>query len=196
MISSLILPKVYRDFLGEHSDINLAIVEGGSQELIQRLEEDFLDMVFLPHNSSFNKKLSVYPAARLEVSCCVSVKNPLAKEREIDPVKLKDFPIALFEDGFFQTQQIKRWFSSYGVAPGVLFQTEQLSTMLSGITNNIAVGFMFKDVVERYSELKAIRLSEPMYVDVSLVWKKDSYSFSSMKKFREYMHTDNPFLSR
>ena len=195
MISSLILPCVYRDFLKDNPDLNLEVIEGGRHELLKKLDEDSLDMVFLPHNQSFGNKLSVIKAAKLEITCCTSKEAPLTFKDGMTPEELKDIPIVLFEDGFFQAQEIKRWFSASGVTPNILFQTGQLSTMLSAISNKIAIGFMFRDIIEKNTELKAVSLAEPLYIDVSLVWRKDAYSFSGMRKFREYMHDSNPFMN-
>ena len=195
MISSLILPRIYSDFLSANEDITLEIVEGGRQELMQKLSEDHIDMLFLPHNQSFDTKLSVQRAARLEITCCASARNSLSAKSRVTAKELADEPIVLFEDGFFQTQEIKRWFSDGGVTPRVLFQTEQLSTMLSAISNDIAVGFMFRALVDKSPELKAISTSGSLFVEVSLVWKKETYSFSGMRRFREYMRDNNPFPS-
>ena len=67
--------------------------------------------------------------------------------------------------------------------------------MLSAISNDIAVGFMFRALVDKSPELKAISTSGSLFVEVSLVWKKETYSFSGMRRFREYMRDNNPFPS-
>ena len=72
-------------------------------------------------------------------------------------------------------------------------QTEQLSTMLNLISNNVASGFMFKKLIENSDGLAAIPLDKPMCADACLVWKDSSYLFSSMKKFKEYVKNNNPF---
>jgi len=65
--------------------------------------------------------------------------------------------------------------------------------MLSIISNNIAVGFMFKQLTTNNKEISSIPMESPIYVDISLVWKKDAYSVSSMQKFKEYINNNNLF---
>ena len=193
MIGSIILPGIYRDFLPEHKDITLEIIEGGRQELTQKLSEGFLDMIFVPHNKNLGNDLSKMPEAKLEIACCTTKNNPILTKKCVTPADFENVPVVLFENSFFQTEKIKKWFAEGGVTPDILLQTEQLSTMLSIISNNMAVGFMFKNLIDSNRDLVAVSIQSPMYMDVSLVWKKGTYAFSSMQKFKEYINENNPF---
>ncbi|MBR0278106.1 MAG: LysR family transcriptional regulator substrate-binding protein, partial [Clostridia bacterium] len=178
---------IYRGFITEYPDNKLEITEGGRNELIQKLSDNYIDMMFLPHNRSIDKNLATQKLMQLEIVCCASKNNPVSKIRAMRPMDLANIPLVLFKNSFFQTEKIKKWFAADNITPRILLQTEQLSTMQSVISNNIAVGFMFKQLVEERSDLVIIPLKIPMLVDVSLVWKKDAYTFKSMKDFREYI---------
>ncbi|MBQ8309043.1 MAG: LysR family transcriptional regulator [Clostridia bacterium] len=193
MIGSLILPYIYGNFLSENADITLEMVECGRQELVKKLDEEILDMVFLPHTKPFEPKLAATQIARLEIVCCATKDNPVSLYTSVKPTDLKNTPLVLFENSFFQTEEIKKWFAREEVTPNVLLQTEQLSTMLSMISNNIALGFMFRQLIEKQPNLIPVSIQTPIYVNVSLVWKKDAYFFSSMKRFKEYLTDKNPF---
>ncbi len=194
MIGSLILPSVYRDFVQNNQDIIIKPAEYGKQELVKKLEEGVLDMVILPHTKPIDSRFSAMQIAKLEIACCTSKHNGKILDRRVSPTDLKGKPIVLFENSFFQTEEIKKWFDKYGVEPNVILQTEQLSTMLSMISNDIAFGFMFRKTIEKEDKLNAVLIEQPIYVNVSLVSKKDAYEFSSMKKFKEYFINNNPFL--
>ena len=193
MIGSLVLPYIYRDFSATYPDIKLEITEAGRKELVQKLSEDYLDMLLLPHNRQPEAEFASQQAARFEIVCCASKEHLISDYSTVSAKALDGVPLILFKNSFFQTEEIKKWFAHAGIKPDILLQTEQLSTMQSIITHNIAVGFMFRKLIEGNTELSAIPLEHPMYVDVSLVWKKDTYFFYSMKKFREYIQRNNPF---
>lgn len=193
MIGSLVLPHIYGQFLKSNPDIEIEITEGGRQELMQKLDDDFLDMVFLPHNRPIDQTFCSQHVTKLEIVCCVSKESPVSSLKKVSTSDLKDKPLVLFKNSFFQTEEIKKWFSIDGIIPDILMQTEQLSTVQSVISNNIASGFMFRQLIDSDSGFVSVPLEKPMYADVSLVWKKDSYVFNSMKKFKEYMHNKNPF---
>lgn len=195
MIGSLILTDIYRDFYEKNPEIMLQITEGGRNELMSLLSEDFLDMVFLPHNRPFESKFAYLEVAQLEIVCCVSDKNPVSKLKAVSAADLANVPLVLFKNSFFQTEEIKKWFQDSGVVPNILLQTEQVKIAEKMIGNNLVAGFLFRRLAEDVPELKAVPIQAPMFEQVSLVWKKDSYMFNAMKKFCTYIR-EKIFLKR
>ncbi len=193
MIGSVILPGIYHDFAKTNPDVKLEITEDGRSGLIEKLSENYLDMAFLPQESAPDSQLESMRIAHLEIMCCTSKDSPLSKCKTVTPELLNGTPLVLFENSFFQTEQIRKWFASEKVNPNIILQTKQLSTMLTMISGNVAVGFALKHLVAENKSLTAIPTEKPIYLDVSLVWKKDAYSFGSMNKFREYIKEKNPF---
>jgi len=193
MIGSIILPYIYRDFRKLYPDITLEIVEDGRSGLLDKLSENYLDMIFLLHNNSLDEKFASAKVASLEIVCCASKNNEIAEYKSVTPHLLKNVPLVLFENSFFQTEEIKKWFAREKVTPNIILQTKQLSTMLTMISSNVAAGFTFRELTETNKAFIAIPIENPMFADVSLVWKKDSHYLSCMEKFRKYINDKNPF---
>ncbi len=193
MIGSIILPHIYRDFCTLYPDITLEIVEDGRNNLLDKLSENYLDMIFLLHNDPLDEKFVSTKVASLEIVCCASKDNIVSKYDSVTPQLLKDVPLVLFENSFFQTEEIKKWFARAKVTPNIILQTKQLSTMLTMISSNVAAGFTFRELTETNEAFVAIPAQNSMRADASLVWKKDSYYFSCMEKFRKYIEDKNIF---
>lgn len=193
MIASLILPNIYRDFYKLYPDITLEIVEDGHNGLLDKLSENYLDMVLLLDNNSLDKKFVSTKVAELEIVCCTSKDNTIAKYQSVTPRLLKSTPLVLFENTFFKTEKIKKWFAAEKINPNIILQTNQLSTMLTMISSDTAAGFTFRELTKTNETFVAIPTEIPMYADVNLVWKKDSYCFDSMEKFKKYINEKNPF---
>lgn len=195
MIGSLILPSIYKDFLSSNKDIELEITEGGRRDLIQKLSKDDLDMVFSSHDNSPDPTFSTYLIKTLEIVCCAEKNNPITNHEFLDPTLLEDIPVVLFDDNFYQTANIKAWFESAHIKPNVILQTAQLSTLLSMISSNQAVGFAFHEFINTSPTLLPIPTTKPLYANVSLLWKKDSYFTNSMHRFKQYVKHANLFSS-
>lgn len=193
MIGSIILPYIYRDFCELHPNITLEIIEDGRSSLLDKLSENYLDMIFLLHNNSLDEKFALAKVANLEIVCCASKDNVITEHKSVTPQLLKNTPLVLFENSFFQTDEIKKWFACEKITPNIILQTKQLSTMLTMISNNVAAGFTFRELTKTNETFIAIPTKNPMYVDASLVWKKESYYFGCMEKFRKYIDDKNPF---
>ena len=187
MIGSLLLPRIFHEFVEKNADVCLEITEGSRRELLSRLSDDFVDMVLLPHTTPLESDLSSVHAARFELVCCVSSDSPLAKRRTVGLAELGEVPLILFNDGFFQTEQIKHRFANTGITPNVLIQTDQLSTVISMVSSGVGAGFMFEELVKNSSNIVALHLTEPISADVSLAWKKDIRLKDAVRRMMEYI---------
>lgn len=193
MISSIILTDIYKDFILKNSDVELVITEKGRYELVEQLNDGFLDVVLLPHTKPFDSSISSKKIGMLEIVCCMSNSNPLSCHKEITPELLAGEPLVLFSDAFFQAKRIKSWFLSKGVEPNVSIQTEQLSTAQNMMENDLAVGFMFKPLAEKNPIIATASLSPKIFVDVSVIRKKDAYVFDGVKKLEKFLEEGRPF---
>lgn len=187
MIGSVMLPKIYKEYLFLHPETKIEISEEGRNELLKNLTDKRLDAVLLPHNTPFEKKFTAVKVCSFEIVCCTSGARGVSKFDTVTPEKLKDEPIVLFKNSFFQTEQIKKWFANAGVVPKIILQTDQLSTLKNLITSGVATGFMFRSLISPKEGLKAITLDKPMPVTVSLVRESDGFITSAVKSFTEYM---------
>ena len=161
--------------------------------MIKSITENRLDMAFISHNQQIESGLASLHVSRLEIVCGTTKQNLLSVKKSLSPIELSMVPLVMFEDGFFQTAEIKKWFAKEGITPNILMQTAQLSTMLSIISSNTAVGFMFKKLIEKNSDIVPISMEPNVFVDISLVWKKDKYFFSGMRRFKEFLNNESLF---
>lgn len=99
----------------------------------------------------------------------------------------------LFEDVFSQTEKIREWFDEEEVSPKLILQTKQLSAILRMISENLAVGFLFRQCAENDRSLCAVPAKPALFVDIGIVWKKDAFSLSSIEKLKEFLFHRDPF---
>ena len=187
MISSFLLGDIYKDFIWANKDIDLSVTEKGRYELLDRLNDGLLDAVLIPHNTPFDSDISAKKIGTLEIVCCASKDSPLTGHMAVDAKDLAGYPLLLFANTFFQTKMIKEWFKSASVEPNISLQTEQLSTAQNMIEKNLAVGFMFKKLAQKNPSMVTISLEPPIYVDISVLRKKDLYAPDCIKELENYL---------
>lgn len=107
--------------------------------------------------------------------------------------ELQGVPLVLFQNGLYQTEEIKKRFMEVDIQPEILLQTEQLSTIVSLISKNVAAGFMFRPLTDFHPELTSVSLEHPLFVDVSLVWKQNAFWFEVMKIFKSFIRENDIF---
>ena len=187
MISSFIFADIYKNFILENRDIELSITEKGRYELLDQLNDGLLDVVLIPHTKPFDSSIAAQKIGTLEIVCCANKNSQLSKYKTVNAKMLAEYPLVLFSDNFFQTKRIRDWFLGAGVEPNVSLQTEQLSTAENMIENDLAVGFMFKNLAEKNPLVATVPLDPPIHVDVSVIRKKDVYVSEGVKKIERYL---------
>ena len=187
MIGSLILPQLYQGFVKAFPDVQITIEEDGRAGLMRQLASGQLDVAFLPHDKPFDGTFETVHITDLETVCCVSAAHPLANRTRIQIEDLQEHSLVLFKNSFFQTESIKQRFHTCGLSPRVLLYTDQLSTVRRMVTREIAAGFMFSKLSETLPETVSIPLEPPMNVQVSLVWRRSSFTSRDILRFIEYI---------
>jgi DNA-binding transcriptional LysR family regulator len=187
MLSSFILPILYGDFLKNYPDFKINIMEDDRTGLFRMLEDHRINMAFLPHDGPMEAQLKSQPLIEFDNVCCVSKHHRLSQKESLTIEDLKDEPLVLFKDSFFQTEQILERFQQSGYSPNILLNTAQVTTMQNMAASGLAVGFIFKFLLESTSSLVGIPLDPPMLTQISLVWKQGEYLSSNMNHLIQFV---------
>ncbi len=172
MIGSLLLPDLYSS-MDPSSGFRIRIAEDGQKALLSQLDNYLLDMAFLPHDKPWPEYASL-PITMLETVCCTAPDDPLSHCASISVSQLEGRSLILFNrSSYFQTQRVLQQFAQQGIKPNILMQTSQLSTIHRMVSQNQAVGFLFRQVANTLPNVTSIPLSPSMPVQVSLFWRND-----------------------
>lgn len=191
LLSLLILPKTIALYKNRRPDVQIRVESGGRKEVFERLAEGELELAILPHDTS-DRCDAVYhalPLFTLELGVCVAPDHPLGSMRSVSVKDLRDEDLALFEQDYLHKELLFDRFRAEGLKPNVLLETSQFSTILGIVRQGTAVGFVLKDVVEDWMEVKYIPISPPLDMDIRMIWRSDDYMFQSMKDFIQLMKT-------
>ena len=189
MIGSVLLPSLFKHYFIKHPELNIQISENARSISLNQLNNDEIDMLFLAHSGALDEELHSIKVMSIDVVCCLSPQHRLAEKEKISFKDLEDENIVLFSDSFYQTELIKSRFHGAGVKPNIIFQSSQVSTIMSMIKSNLAIGFLLSPMLKNEKEIKSIVLSPPLKEEVSLVWKNDSYPFKEKERFMKYIKT-------
>ncbi len=187
MIGSLVLPDLFSRHFIHYPQLQVRISEDDGNGLKRQLAENQIDMAFLPHTHPFDGAFCSQTVTELQNVCCVSNSHPLATRASIGLEDLKDEPLVLFKNSFFQTERILKEFDRLSCTPNVLLYTAQLSTVQNMIAGNAAIGFMFEFLLQSTPSLTGIPIDPPMTTQISLVWNKGSHISDDMKNLIHFI---------
>ena len=100
--------------------------------------------------------------------------------------EIKDEPLIMFSDGFYQNVVIKERFEREGLRPNIIHYSSQFYTIREFISDGIAAGFMFRSIADTVPEIRGISLKEPIGIRIGLVWKKYQHMFHDALQFLSF----------
>lgn len=186
MIGTFLFPKMYKEFKKDYPEIMLNSREGGSRMLIEMLDDSVLDFAILPINQLSEDTYNILKLTETQTVFCVSRNHPLSEQKTVSIEQIKDEPLIMFNDGFYQNQVIKERFEREGYKPNILHYSSQFYTIKEFISDNIMAGFMFQDIAETVQEIRGISLESPIYIQIGLVWKRNQHMFYDATRFLNF----------
>ncbi|RGZ01227.1 LysR family transcriptional regulator [Clostridium sp. AM58-1XD] len=186
MIGTFLFPKMYKEFKKYYPEIMLNSREGGSRYLMEMLDDSVLDFAIVPINDLTEDSYNILKLTETETVFCVSRNHPLAGRGKVSVEQIKDEPLIMFNDGFYQNQVIKERFEREGFRPRILHYSSQFYTIKEFISDEITAGFMFRDIAETVPEIRGISLENPVYIQIGLVWKRNRHMFHDAARFLDF----------
>lgn len=177
MIGAWLFPQLYQEFSRKYPDISLATMEGGSRELLERLDEGALDLVIAPVNRLPDGPYGVLKIRETQTVFCVRKDHRLAGRESVSAEEIGREPVILFQEGFYQNQVIREQFARAGLEPNMIHASGQFYTIREFIAKGIAAGFMFRELADAAPELSGIPMKDPVCIDIGVIWRKDRHMF-------------------
>ncbi len=187
MGTSLIFPRLRKEFYRVCPDINFQIVEDSTEMLYQKIDTGELDFAFTVSIAPPEADYRAVTLGHSRLLFCVHRDHPLSKERVETLAQIGNTPLIMLSDRNSQTKYLKRLFQTAEYTPNVIQYTSQVFTILQHIRENAAAGFLSEDIAEREENLTGFALREVEEASITVIWRKDAQVFPAMEAFMRYV---------
>ena len=189
MIGALVLPLIYGDFCEKNEEIKVEISEGGGEDLLERLLSGEVDVAILPSDLPLVVGKRKRPFARLSTELAISDKSNAVLPDGVSAEDLSGLGLALFGDGFFQTERVKRWFREQGCDPNVLLSSDRLATVVGMIASGAAAGFLFRELPLCELGIRFVKLKKPIVTSFSIVHTQHGFGGEAVIRLCEFLES-------
>lgn len=117
------LPHVLRDYKRRFPDIDLIVLAGTTEFLLEALRSQHLDLAIVMRTAP-QPGLTTTPLGSEELVLVLNREHPLARQRTLDPADLAGLRFILYEKNTAMQDLIDRFFESLGVAPRIDMEVE------------------------------------------------------------------------
>lgn len=185
MMGAYLFPKIFSSFQKHYPHLDIFLQEEGSVSIREQLERDELDFGIII-TSGASSSLQLLPMSKSQLLCCVPANSPLAQKESLTPQDIAKTNILMMKEGSFLRELTMAKMKEAGVTPNIVLESNQIVTLRGLVSSGVGVAFMLDMVAKDSPTLKAIPLSEPIYVDIGLAWKKDRYISKAAQAFIDF----------
>lgn len=186
MLGSYYFPPILMAFRHRHPNLKLSVVEAGTGSLQQMLEAGTLDLAVIVAER-VPDELEARSFLREQMMVTVAREHPFARQADI---ALADFfaqELVMFPQGYFHRRVVDRLASASGRTPDIGFETSLLPLIKSIVKQGFGISTLLEMVLRDDPDLVAVPFSEPVWLDLSIAWRRDGYLSRANRAFVDFV---------
>lgn len=188
MLGSYFFPPILMGFKHRYPELRLSVFEQGTRRLQQMIREGELDLGVVVADSPPDD-LETRLLTREEMVACVPADHPFA---ECQSISIEDFfsqELVVFKPGYFLREFVDRFSEQEQQGPHIAFETNLIPLTKAIVRQGFGITTFLRMVLENepVDGLVAISFDEPVFLDLSLAWKRGGYLSRADRAFVDYI---------
>lgn len=191
MLGSYYFPPILMAFRHHHPNLSLQVVEGGTWQLQQMLENGELDLAVIVRDF-VPPELEAKTFQREEMRVVIAQDHRFAQQ---DFITLNDFfseELVMFRPGYFHRKIIDRLAEEAGITPNIGFETNLLPLIKSIIKQGFGISTLLTMVVKEDADLLDLPFEQPVWLDLCIAWRSEGYLSRANQAFVDFLLEQSP----
>lgn len=185
-VGSYLIPIILEEFMGEHPEINLEVVELGGMDSLRMVDQEEIDLAITIYEVDYCSDLNYSKLFDSECCFCTHVENPLAAQTQIEVADLVHEKLVMLQGGFFVNRMVYQAFDEAGIKPNLILRSAQLHTIKNLVNRKIASTFLMRETVIDDPHIVAIPFSTPLKIRAGIVTKRGRQIYADVKKLIDF----------
>ncbi len=183
-----VMPYVLGGFQKGTPDIKIKLDAGSSVGMEKTLLEGHNDVIIVA-NQHISKKVQAFPFVREELVLITSRSHPLARRKVVSLSDIRPYPLIIREEGSATRSTVLSAFSEMNLTPSVLVEANSMEFIKEWVSQGKGVSILIERAVEKNDShsLVAVRLLEPLFLEVSVAYLKSRRYDPSIQAFTNYL---------
>lgn len=181
-----LLPEWLHAFHLEYPGVVLTAVEGGGEDVAQKLEDRQIDIALMnsrrvrPHWDSVT-------VASDNLVLCVREGHPLASKQHIEPANLHDLPMVVLDGRFAQRMMLDEYCNADRIKFRTVVQSNHVSLIIKSAQRGMGATTLFQSNADDESGLVSIPFHPPQQLSFSLCWHANEHLSLANRRFVEFV---------
>jgi DNA-binding transcriptional LysR family regulator len=183
-----IMPYMLAAFQKRAPDIRIKLDAGSSDKIEKTIISGQNDVVIVATPRAINKIQST-PFFREELVLIVSRNHPLAAHKTASLSDILPYPFIIREEGSATRGVVLSAFTRMGLNPSVIIEVNSTEFIKEWVSEGKGVSILIRRAINRVEDTSiiAIPLTEPMFMEVSVLYLKSRKHDRAIQQFVAYL---------
>ena len=191
MLGSYYFPPILMAFRHRYPNLQLTVVESGTRKIQQMLSEGEIDMGVIVSDTP-PADLESYTFLRDQMMAILPQDHPLATKESISFDEFFREDLVVFKQGYFHREQLDKLAHASGSPLKIGFETNLLPLIKQIVRHGFAISTLLEMAISDASDLVARPFAEPVWLDLSIAWRRDGYLSRANCAFVEFLGQLHP----
>ncbi|MFF3572540.1 LysR family transcriptional regulator [Nocardia jiangxiensis] len=180
------VPELLAGFRAAHPGVRFTLVQGASEDLLQRLSMGEADLVLTAPLPVEDPGFATSGIAKQPLVAVVPTGHPLASRARVGLTELAESEFVSLKPGFGLRRIIDDLFVQAGCTPRVSFEGEEADTLRGMVAAHLGVAILPESEPLPNPGTVEIPLHPPAFREIGLVWSADRALPPAVRMFRDY----------
>ncbi|GGY46696.1 transcriptional regulator [Bacterioplanes sanyensis] len=186
MLGSYYFPPIFMAFRHRYPQLTLSVIDAGTDRLRQLLLNGELDLaVIVDENCPPELHAERFLSEQMLVTCAQD--HPFAAQSQISADAFFAEDLLLFKEGFFHRKVVERMAKDGGFQPRISIETNLITLIKTMVRQGFGVSTLLPMVIDDNDGLITRPFADPVWLHLSLAWRKDGYLSHANRTFAEFL---------
>ncbi|MET3999268.1 LysR family transcriptional regulator [Marinobacterium sp. MBR-109] len=186
MLGSYYFPPILMAFRHRYPQLRLEVVEAGTRQLQQMIHCGEIDMGVIVADTPPDD-LETHSFLQAQMMAVLPVDHNLAGSDSISYDAFFAEELVLFKEGYFHREVIDRLSTEAGVSPHIGFETNLIPLIKQIVSHGFGITTLLEMVVADDPQLIALPFEQPVWLDLSLAWRKGHLLSRANRTFVDFV---------
>jgi DNA-binding transcriptional LysR family regulator len=186
MLGSYYFPPILMAFRHRYPQLRLEVVEAGTRQLQRMIHRGEIDMGVIVADTPPDD-LETHSFLQAQMMAVLPMDHNLA---DSDSIRYDAFfaeELVLFKKGYFHREVIDRLSAEAGVTPHIGFETNLIPLIKQIVSHGFGITTLLEMVVADDPQLIARPFEQPVWLDLSLAWRKGHLLSRANRTFVDFV---------
>ena len=186
IMGSYYFPDVLMAFKSRYPKLKLIIIDAGAQSIQKMLLDGEIDLGIIQARN-LPEALDSEHLIRSQMVAVVNTDHEFAGKKSLTYAEFFSQELVMFKKGYFHREKLDDICQQEKLTADFSFETNLLAVILKIVKRDFAITALLELATEKEPDIVSIPFEEPIFLDISIAWRKKGYLSKADRAFLEFV---------